>query len=203
MAHKTFISYKYTEARGLRDDIIEKLGDDSKYYNGETSDSADLTDTTTENIKDKLRDMLYSTSVTIVIISPNMTYSKWIDWEIEYSLKEITRKDKTSRTNGIVGVLMKYNGGYGWIETNNKSEDGCSSRDIDTNKLYSIIYNNRFNLEEPVYVCNECQTVDSLTGSYISLINEDVFLSNPSKYIDNAFEKSDDIDSFKITKSRS
>lgn len=202
MAHKTFISYKYSEARELRDEIIEKLGDDSKYYNGETSDSADLTDTTTENIKDNLRDMLYSTSVTIVIISPNMTYSKWIDWEIEYSLKEITREDKTSRTNGIVGVVMNYNGGYGWIETNNKSEDGCSSREIDTNKLYSIIYNNRFNLVEPVYVCNECQTVDSLTGSYISLINEDVFLSNPSKYIDNAFEKSGSMDKFRITKSR-
>lgn len=28
MAHKTFISYKYSEARQLRDDIIHALGDD-------------------------------------------------------------------------------------------------------------------------------------------------------------------------------
>ena len=51
MAHKTFISYKWSEAQDLRDDIIEALGDDATYYKGETSDSPDLTDTSTENIK--------------------------------------------------------------------------------------------------------------------------------------------------------
>ena len=29
MAHKTFISYKYSEAQKLRDDIIEALGEDA------------------------------------------------------------------------------------------------------------------------------------------------------------------------------
>ena len=94
MAHKTFISYKYSEARGLRDRIIDALGDDASYYKGETSDSPDLTDTSTENIKKNLRDMMYDTSVTIVILSPNMKQSKWIDWEIEYCLKDNTRKNK-------------------------------------------------------------------------------------------------------------
>ena len=51
MAHKTFISYKYSEAQKLRDDIINALGDDAMYYKGETSDSPDLTDTSTEKIK--------------------------------------------------------------------------------------------------------------------------------------------------------
>ena len=45
MAHKTFISYKYSEARDLRDRIIEALGEDATYYKGETSDSLDLSDT--------------------------------------------------------------------------------------------------------------------------------------------------------------
>ena len=90
---KTFVCYKYTEARGLRDSILDALGDDAIYYQGETSDSPDLTDTTTDNIKRNLRDMLYDTSVTIVVISPRIKESKWIDWEIEYSLKEVTRKD--------------------------------------------------------------------------------------------------------------
>lgn len=79
MAHKTFISYKYSEAQKLRDDIIEALGDDASYYQGETSDSPNLTDTSTENIKKSLRDMMYNTSVTIVILSPNIKKSKWID----------------------------------------------------------------------------------------------------------------------------
>lgn len=42
MARKTFISYKYSEATDLRDKIVEALGDDSKYYQGETSESPDL-----------------------------------------------------------------------------------------------------------------------------------------------------------------
>lgn len=109
MAHKTFISYKYSEARDLRDAIIDSLGDDATYYKGETSDSPDLTDTTTENIKKVLRDKMYDTSVTIVIISPNMKKSKWIDWEIEYSLKSTTRKGRTSHTNGVVGVNLNKN----------------------------------------------------------------------------------------------
>ena len=99
MAHKVFISYKWSESRELRDEIIEKLGKDASYYKGETSDSPDLTDTSTENIKKNLADMMYDTSVTIVIISPNMKKSKWIDWEIQYCLKNITRKDRTSHTN--------------------------------------------------------------------------------------------------------
>ena len=39
MAHKTFISYKYSESKDLRDRIIDALGDDATYYKGETSDS--------------------------------------------------------------------------------------------------------------------------------------------------------------------
>lgn len=55
MAHKTFISYKWSEAQKLRDDIINALGDDATYYKGETSESPDLTDTSTENIKKNLK----------------------------------------------------------------------------------------------------------------------------------------------------
>ena len=203
MAHKTFISYKYSEAQQLRDDILSALGDDAQYYQGETSDSPDLTDTTTENIRKNLKDMIYGTSVTIVIISPNLKKSKWIDWEIEYSLKEITRSDKTSRTNGVVGVIMKCNGGYDWILSQNKNQDGCKSSTVNNAKLYSIIYNNRFNEEPPVYLCEKCETVDKLTGSYISLIKEEDFLKDPGKYIENAFEKSTKIKKYNIVKNRS
>ncbi|SDD70216.1 TIR domain-containing protein [Sporomusa acidovorans] len=200
MAHKTFISYKYSEAQDLRDSIIKALGDDAQYYKGETSDSPDLTDTTTENIKKNLKDMIWGTSVTIVIISPNMTKSKWIDWEIEYSLKEITRSDKVSRSNGVVGVAMKYNGGYSWLKTKTKKPDGHASVLIDDSKLYPIIVNNRWNQKPQKYYCEECKTIDALTGSYISLIEEEDFLSNPQKYIDNAYEKSQNISGYEISK---
>lgn len=53
MAHKTFISYKYSEAQNLRDRIIKALGDDASYYKGETSDSPDLTDTIYRKYKEE------------------------------------------------------------------------------------------------------------------------------------------------------
>ena len=115
MAHRTFISYKYSEAQDLRDRIIKALGKDADYYMGETSESPDLTDTSTVNIKKNLTDMMHGTSVTIVIISPHMRESKWIDWEIEYCLRKYKRNNRTSQTNGVVGVIMKVDGGYDWF----------------------------------------------------------------------------------------
>ncbi|MDR2441732.1 MAG: TIR domain-containing protein [Planctomycetaceae bacterium] len=199
MAHKTFISYKYSEAQDLRDKIIEALGDDATYYQGETSDSPDLTDTSTDNISRVLRDMIYDTSVMIVIISPNMKQSKWIDWEIEYSLKETNRENRISKTNGVVGVVMEISGGYDWLRPTHRNSDGCVCVSTNDSYLYDIIKKNRFPKE---YSCNICQTVNNLTGSYISLINEEDFLNDPQKYIDNAYNKSQSIDNYDITKQR-
>lgn len=203
MARKTFISYKYSEAKDLRDTILKALGEDAKYYQGETSDSPDLTDTSTENIKKNLKDMIHGTSVTIVIISPNLKDSNWIDWEIEYSLKEITREDKVSRTNGIVGVIMKCNNGYDWLVSHKKNTDGCQSRHIDSDKLYSIINDNRYNLTtENKYHCSVCKSYNQLDGSYFALIEEDDFLKDPNQYIENAYSKSKSIENYEITKQK-
>ncbi len=203
MAHKTFISYKYSEARNLRDRIIESLGADAIYYQGETSDSPDLSDTSTENIKKNLTDMMYDTSVTIVIVSPHMKNSNWIDGEIEYSLKNISRKNRKSHTNGVVGVIQKVNGNYSWLEEPGTNCHGIPVVSYHSEKLYEIINKNMFNSNPPRWHCSQCKTYDSLTGSYISLIEEDAFLYNPSKYIDNAYDKSEnDASGYIITKTR-
>ncbi len=202
MARKTFISYKYSEACGLRDRIIKALGSDATYYQGETSDSPDLTDYKTETIKEHLKDMIFGTSVTIVVISPNMTDSEWIDWEIEYSLREYSRNGKASKSNGIVGVAMKVAGGYDWLRTTTKHEDGHTSVSNNESKLYPIINNNRFNENPKVYHCTKCKTVDRLSGSYISIIEEDEFLEDPSKFIENAYEKCQNIHRYTLNKTR-
>ena len=202
MARKTFISYKYNEAQALRDTILKKLGDDASYYQGETSESADLTDTSTENIKKNLRDMMYNTSVTIVIISPNMHKSKWIDWEIEYCLKEISRQNRTSYTNGIVGVIQKVNGSWAWIKNKSTNCHGTSIVQIKDEYLYPIISKNRYNSNPELKHCSECNTYDFLNGSYICLVDEDEFLSSPSQYIENAFDKSENVEKYVITKQK-
>lgn len=203
MARKTFISYKYDEAKDLRDRIINALGDDATYYQGETSDSPDLTDKATETIKEHLKDMIYGTSVTIVIVSPNMLLSNWIDWEIAYSLRECKREDCYSHANGVVGVIMNnWLGDTSWIATHHTNADGCKSVSHDATKLFSIINNNRFNQTPKEYACENCRTVDALSGSYIALIDEDDFLSNPSKYIENAYEKSQKLWNYDLCKTR-
>ena len=203
MARKTFISYKYSEAQQLRDDIIDAMGEDAIFYKGETSDSPDLTDTSTESIKENLKNMMYDTSVSVVIISPNMKYSKWIDWEIEYCLKNITRKNRTSHTNGIVGVIQKVNGSYDWFKYDISKEDGCVSASYFRSKVYDIINNNRFNQNPKQYSCNNCKTVDALKGSYIAYVEEDEFLKNVDKYIENAYLKSEnDASGYDLQKTR-
>lgn len=202
MARKTFISYKYSEAQDLRDKIIEALGDDASFYNGETSDSADMTDLKTATIKKNLTDMMFNTSVLIVIISPNMKQSKWIDWEIQYCLQNNTRKDRTSQTNGIVAVIKKVNGGYNWFKSNGQNSDGCTSSSYSEHLVYDIIKNNRYNQIPKEYSCDVCKTVNALNGSYISYVEEETFLANPNKYIENAFEKSENEDGYDLTKTK-
>ena len=203
MARKTFISYKYSEARDTRDDILDALGEDATYYTGETSDSPDLGDLTTESIKENLKDMMYGTSVTIVVVSPNFSYSQWIDWEIEYCLKEISRQDRTSKTNGVVGVVQELDDGYDWLITSSKRDCGCNVRTIDQSYLYKIINDNRFNRKPAAYSCDDCKTYDQLTGSFISLVEENRFLANPDKFIENAFDKAEYANNYELVKQRS
>ena len=202
MARKTFISYKYNEARDLRDKIISSMGKDAEYYKGENIDSSDLTDERADKIKEVLKKMIYETSVLIVILSPKIKESKWMDWELEYSLKEIKRGNRASKSNGIVAVIMKYNNSYDWFVTKGKNCHGTSILKYDNSKLYSIISENHFNSIPPKYHCSECKTYEADLGSYISYIKEEDFLLDPNKYVEKAYEKSNKIDKFILKKQR-
>lgn len=192
MAHKTFISYKYSEAQDLRNDIINKLGADATYYRGETSNSPDLTDRTTETIRKNLSDMIYDTSVMIVIISPNMLQSKWMEWEIKYALREQSRNGRTSHANGVICVVQKqknsfYNfysyDAYAWAKYNGTWSPW---------KLFDVIKNNQNNKKSYAF--------NSLPSNYIDIVTEDTFLKNPFKYIDEAYNKSQNSDCYNISK---
>jgi len=201
MARKTFISYKYSEAQELRDTIIKSLGKDALFYKGETSETPNKTDTTTANIKEHLKKMIHDTSVLIVIISPNMIESNWIDWEISYALKEITRDDKTSRINGIIGVIQKDYKGYEWLITKGAKGDGTKYISHKGEKLYEIIKKNRHNSTPPKYAYESHKIWCSEEGSYISLVKEEIFLKDPKKHIEQAYNKIKDVNkNYNITK---
>lgn len=202
MARKTFISYKYSDARDVRDRIINALGDDARYYRGEDGFSECLDGLKAETIKERLKDMIYATSVTIVVLSPEMLASKWIPWEIEYSLREYRRGDSCSHTNGVVAVIKKLNGDYSWIKTNNLQDDGCWTHNFIGSRMPSIVSDNRCNQNPKEYACEKCGSINWLTGSYISIIEEDDFLANPTKYIENAYKKSQNIWNYDLCKTR-
>lgn len=190
MAHKTFISYKYSDARDVRDRIIRHMGEDAKYYNGENGFSPNKSDDSDDAIWNYLKNMIWGTTVTIVVLSPEMLASTWIEDEISYSLKKVSRDGTTSQRNGIVAVIKKVNGKYDWFKYSVKNEDGHITNNYHEEKVFGLIKANRWNQNPPVYSCDKCKSVDALTGSYIAYVEEDEFLEHMDKYIDNAFEKS-------------
>ena len=132
MGHKIFVSYKFADddvynitnsmegstVRDYVDKIEETLKSDESdhIYKGE-SDGEDLSYLSDDTIWQKLRNRIYDSTLTIVMISPNMRnrYKKekqqWIPREISYCLKEVSRIDKNgtpvkSKTNAMLAVVV-------------------------------------------------------------------------------------------------
>lgn len=139
MGRKIFVSYKYKdydvkELLGVEQptwpcDYVDYLKDnvlsDDDIYKGENSDE-DISDWEDDQIWEHLKDKMYDSTVTIVLISPNMKEagkwqrSQWIPWEISYSLRETTRNDRTSYNNAILAVILpNKKGEYDYYDKNN------------------------------------------------------------------------------------
>lgn len=166
MGHKIFVSYKYADSnvynitgsrygstvRDYVDEIEEILAEDESnhIYKGE-SDGEDLSQLSEDTIWKTLRDRIYDSSLTIVMISPNMKEfgksqkQQWIPREISYCLKETSRVNKngdpvTSKTNAMLAVVIPdKNNSYSYYTYNNTCcSSGC--RILRTEKLYRWKY---------------------------------------------------------------
>ena len=114
MGHKIFVSYKYADdnvkkisndwwvtdtVRTYVDKLEEYIADTSEHiYKGE-KDGEDLSELSEDTIWSKLKDRIYDSTLTIIMISPGMKElyvadkDQWIPWEISYYLKEVSRKN--------------------------------------------------------------------------------------------------------------
>lgn len=164
MGHKIFISYKYwdsnvyplgCESKYIVRDYVSKLekyfGLTEDVYKGEHDDE-DLSDLDEDTIWSKLKDRIFDSSVTIVMISPGMRDSKkydksqWIPWEISYSLKEMTRNDRTSHSNALLAVVLPdVSGSYNYFIEDHSSWEAGNYRTLKTNILFGILKENMFN----------------------------------------------------------
>jgi hypothetical protein len=178
MGRKIFVSYKYadTDVRSLPWIYRRKtqVSDYVRYmethvlmedvYKGEQQDES-LFGHSEEYIREHLKSKIYDSSVTIVLISPNMKTPnipekhQWIPWEISYSLRLATRNGRTSQRNAILAIVLP-----------------------DRNSSYS--YYNRLNLFRILRYHMDIQ--------YIPCVMWDAFISNPQAYIAHALRKKDE-----------
>lgn len=218
MGRKIFVSYKHKDsnvktlegfgntARAYVDNLIEhRLNDE--IYKGEGDE--DISKFKDDTIKTRLKDKIHDSSITIVLISPNMkeSYTKeseqWIPWEISYSLKEITRNDRTSHTNGVLAVVLPdHLGSYSYMIDEPCTH--CKSKTIKTNKLFQIIRDNTFNKKNKELSQKSCSYCHRsfYTGdySYIQVVKWKDFISNKNYYLSKTVAIRDDRKSYNIVK---
>lgn len=205
MARKIFVSYKYgdrdvrplnsggilgTTARHYVNEIEALLDEHHHIYKGENDDES-LEGFQDDTIESKLRDKIFDSSITVVLISKNMKdpaleeKDQWIPWEISYSLKEIQRGDRTSGTNAMVAVVLPDRTGSYEYFVRNICINGCTN--WQTESLFGILGKNMFNRIEPKTGACSNHTGDSVvhTGndhSYIHPVRWNDFIADINGY---------------------
>ena len=224
MGKKIFVSYKYADdkvanlswwenstVRDYVDEFERKIDYSDNIFKGET-DGEDLSNLSDDAIWEKLKDRIYDSSVTIVFISPGMKElgksdrDQWIPWEVSYSLKETSRKNKngdsiTSHSNAMVAVVLPdEQGSYSYyLEQRNCCSDGCRSHHTDI--LFDIIKKNKFNKKVPSkYKCMSGDIIWTGSCSYIEAVKWSDFITNYQKYVNSAEERQNHIDEYEICK---
>lgn len=217
MGRNIFVSYKYNDCNvqslgtyqrtKVRDyvNVLENLlAKNGHLYYGEHDDE-DLSDWSDEQIYSKLKDKIFPTSCTIVLISPSMKdnskydKSQWIPWEIYYSLRETPRSYATSRRNGILAVVLPdIYGCYNYMQSEKKCcPTGCVFNN--TQSLFTILKKNMFNKKNPSkYICSLNDTIWHGESSYIPMVKWEYFVKNIDLCIERAEALKEKVDQYEL-----
>ena len=229
MGRKIFISYKYADSNvkqisnldsfSRQQDTVRTYVDilelyfkenSDHIYKGE-SDGENLSFLSNSSIQDKLFDRIFDSTVTIIMLSPNMKEEwkpqkdQWIPQEISYSLREQARTNSkghsvTSNTNALLAVILpdRY-GSYSYFYS---KCTGCNSNCTvyNTQWLFEILRDNTFNVKRPdsERCASKGSTIYHGNSSYITYVTWDAFVESPQEYIDKACEIQAHKDEYKI-----
>ncbi|EDT69997.1 conserved hypothetical protein [Clostridium perfringens D str. JGS1721] len=182
-----FISYKHLEydvyyvddiSKGLPKVIDYVIWIENKFknrinyvYKGEQKNE-DLSNKNYIYIWEKLKYKIYNTSLTIILISPNMKElyrcerDQWIPWEILYSLKKPLKNGMEINSNAILAIILP----------NKKNNYDYFSH----NKLFRILSKN-------------------IKSGYVPMVNWDEFKYNCDYYINKAFKTQKEISNILIS----
>ena len=215
MGNNVFISYKHNDsnvwpllgqpatARGYVNEIERLFNNADKFYSRAEDDNDDLSELKDDTIKSILSDLIVQTTVTIILISPNMKDNckierdQWIPWEISYSLKEKKRKNGNSHMNAILAVVLPdISGNYEYA-----IEQYDCHRLIKTDTFFKIIANNMFNrINGETVKCSCGNIVNSGNYSYIPIATWEEFYNNYNYYIKMSLNNRDNSKDFRIVK---
>lgn len=223
--NKVFISYKYMDTNVFPFDYLrpvdinglnfitprsylnklEEILDDYAMAKWEP-DGEDLSDFTDETIASKLRDMIYDSSITIVLISKGMNdgsweRNQWIPWEVSYSLKEMTRHGRTSKSNGMVAVVLPDE--YGSYDYCIEKNPCCNTLKFSDSFCFQIIGKNFFNKKNAEkFICPDCGGVHyrGFDNHYFAYAKWEDFIKTPKEYLVIATSHRDHISDYNICK---
>lgn len=227
MGRKIFVSYKYadtlvqdlniyeydfwgnrakvtTRARNYVNKLSEILENGDHIYKGE-DDGQSLAAFSDEHIASTLRDKIFDSTITIVLVSKGMKNpleterNQWMPWEISYSLRESTRNGRTSNCNGVIAVVLPdERGSYEYYIT---YDSICDCRSLNTTFLFKILKDNMFNENYPTTSqCSNGSTIYHGDSSYIQSVKWEDFVNNPNYYLNTAIEIRDNKEAYQITK---
>lgn len=224
MGKKIFVSYKYHDedvallngyTHGTARDYVDYLqnhsfsGDD---LNKAEDDNEDLSDFKKDTIKSELRDKIWDSSITLVLISPNMVDplesedNQWIPWEVAYSLRTETRNNSRSLPNGMLAIVLPNRSeSYAYFITHETliDNEGKSNevRTLHTDNTFKIIKDNMFNQKNPDTSIMQGHKVYFGESSYIITVSWEDFINDSDTYIDRATDlKENRIDDYKLHK---
>lgn len=207
MAKKIFISYKHSDSsvyplssmwslqQATARDYVDMIESHFKntgdhIYKGERGNES-LAEFKRDTIRSRLAEKIYDSTVTIVLISPNMKEwvslekDQWIPWEISYSLREKSRNGIPSKPNAILAVILPdINNSYSYAQAQNFGFD--------------ILKRNQSNLK---YDYPAEKLLHKCSSSYILQPTWKEFTSNYNGWIEAALEIRQNIDKYEISKS--
>ncbi len=196
--------YEMTQARHYVAELEELLKDENHIYKGER-DNEPLDQFKDETIESKLKQKIFDSSLTIVLISKNMKNlyenesDQWIPWEISYSLKEMTKNGVTSKTNAMLAVVLPdENNSYTYMVNHLP----CVIR-WNTADLFSILNRNMFNRNNKnTKRCEQCGGYHHIGDdhSYVHPVKWYDFIRDMNSYIDYAYNLNDNIQDYDLRK---
>lgn len=222
---KIFISYKYADSNvaslaiaGREQttarhyvDVLQALIDADDHINKGENDNESLAQFKDSTIGTKLKGKIYDSSVTVVLLSPNMNdpfkseEDQWIPWEISWSLRELTKDERVSGANAMLAVaLPDASNSYAYAV----AEDNCPYCHCNiwqTNSFFRIIRENMFNRKKPNLMasCAGHQWNPTHSGndhSFIYPVKWSTFISSVGVHINIACGIQKDIDSYNLRK---